>query len=302
MNKHLVFVYGSLRRGAARAMSIRFPNSKFIAAAKVSGSLYDLGAYPGLLLNESNSLVVGEAYEVDDETLTQLDDFEASSKYRRQQVEISFDDQRITGWTYIPESDSESYSQRTLITSGDWLEHARTKTDWPGAHDLNDIQEDAMAAGIVTTVILIRHADRDVPPAGTPDYPGPSLNDKGMLRARELVHVLSTAGIQAIYTSPYTRAKMTAKPFAAVHSDLPLVRLSEAQELKDHILSHHPGQTVLVVGHGNTVPELIGLLGGPSLPDIDDCEFDNLFVLVRHSATRASVTKLKYGAPTSAPC
>jgi len=79
MKKHLVFVYGTLRRGGARAMSIRFPNSKFIADAKVSGSLYDLGAYPGLLLNESNSLVIGEVYEVDDETLNKLDDFEASS-------------------------------------------------------------------------------------------------------------------------------------------------------------------------------------------------------------------------------
>ena len=66
MNKHLVFVYGTLRRGGAGAMSIRFPNSQFIADAKVSGSLYDLGAYPGVLLNESNSLVIGEVYEVDD--------------------------------------------------------------------------------------------------------------------------------------------------------------------------------------------------------------------------------------------
>ena len=69
MNKYLVFVYGSLRRGSAHEMSIRFPNSKFIADAKVSGSLYDLGAYPGLLLNDSNSLVIGEVYEVDDEIL-----------------------------------------------------------------------------------------------------------------------------------------------------------------------------------------------------------------------------------------
>jgi len=53
MNKHLVFVYGTLRRGSARAMSVRFPGSKFIAKAKVSGGLYDLGAYPGLLLDES---------------------------------------------------------------------------------------------------------------------------------------------------------------------------------------------------------------------------------------------------------
>ena len=132
MNKHLVFVYGTLRRGGAGAMSRRFPDAKFIAEAKVSGSLYDLGAYPGLLLNEGNSSVIGEVYEVDDELLNELDAFEAASCYRRQQVEISLGAHRKVCWIYAPEHDPEFYSHRTLITSGDWLEYAKTKTDWPG--------------------------------------------------------------------------------------------------------------------------------------------------------------------------
>jgi gamma-glutamylcyclotransferase (GGCT)/AIG2-like uncharacterized protein YtfP len=130
MNKHLVFVYGTLRRGGAGAMSVRFPGAKFIADAKVSGSLYDLGAYPGLLLTASGSPVSGEVYEVDDETLRRLDDFEASSLYRRRQVEISLGSRGSVCWTYEP--DPEFYSPRRLITSGDWVEYAKTKTDWPG--------------------------------------------------------------------------------------------------------------------------------------------------------------------------
>jgi gamma-glutamylcyclotransferase (GGCT)/AIG2-like uncharacterized protein YtfP len=130
MKKHLVFVYGTLRRGSARAMSVRFPNSKFVADAKVSGRLFDLGAYPGLLLNESSSLVTGEVYEVDDEILNRLDDFESSSHYLRKQVEISLGADRRIGWTYEP--NPEFYSPRTLITSGDWIQYAKTKTDWPG--------------------------------------------------------------------------------------------------------------------------------------------------------------------------
>ena len=106
-------------------MSIRFPNSKFIADAKVCGSLYDLGAYPGLLLNESNSLVIGEVYEVDDELLNKLDEFEASSNYWRKQVEISLSPDRKVCWTYEP--NPEFYSLRTLISSGDWIEYAKTK-------------------------------------------------------------------------------------------------------------------------------------------------------------------------------
>ena len=128
MNKHLVFVYGTLRRGGAGAMSVRFPGAKFIADARVGGSLYDLGAYPGLMLDGSDSSVVGEVYEVDDETLNELDEFEASSNYRRKQFEISLGAQRKACWTYEP--DPEFYSLRTLIASGDWVEYAKAKTDW----------------------------------------------------------------------------------------------------------------------------------------------------------------------------
>jgi gamma-glutamylcyclotransferase (GGCT)/AIG2-like uncharacterized protein YtfP len=132
MNKHLVFVYGSLRRGSVGAMSIRFPNSKFIANAQVIGSLYDLGTYPGLLLDDSKSLVTGEVYEVyevDDEILNQLDEFEASSEYLRRQVDVYIGNDITKSWIYVPQYSSEFNSHRTLITSGDWMEYSRTQTD-----------------------------------------------------------------------------------------------------------------------------------------------------------------------------
>ena len=127
MNKHLVFVYGTLRRDSVGAMSTRFPDSRFVAEAKVNGSLYDLGAYPGLLLDDSNSLVIGEVYEVDNETLSKLDDFESSSHYWRKQVKIPLGTQSKKCWIYAP--NPEAFSGRTPIISGDWIEYARTKTD-----------------------------------------------------------------------------------------------------------------------------------------------------------------------------
>jgi gamma-glutamylcyclotransferase (GGCT)/AIG2-like uncharacterized protein YtfP len=108
-------------------MSTRFPNSKFIAEATVNGSLYDLGPYPGMLLDESKSSVIGELYEVDDDLLNELDEFEASSNYVRKQVEVSLGAQRTKCWTYEP--DPEFYRLDKLITSGDWIEYARTKSD-----------------------------------------------------------------------------------------------------------------------------------------------------------------------------
>lgn len=127
MNKHFVFIYGTLRQGSAGSMATRFPNSKFIAAAKVNGRLYDLGPYPGFISDESNSLVVGEVYEVNDDLLNELDEFEAPSNYVRKEVEISLGGQKTNCWTYEP--DAEFYRFEKLITSGDWIEYARTKTN-----------------------------------------------------------------------------------------------------------------------------------------------------------------------------
>lgn len=109
-------------------MLSRFPAAEFIAYAKVNGQLFDLGPYPGLLVDDSAPSVVGEVYEVDDATLNELDAFEISSNYWRKQIEISLDGQEMMCWTYEP--DPEFYSLDKQITSGDWLEYAKTKTGW----------------------------------------------------------------------------------------------------------------------------------------------------------------------------
>jgi gamma-glutamylcyclotransferase (GGCT)/AIG2-like uncharacterized protein YtfP len=130
MDKHLVFVYGTLRRGGVRAMPDIFPGARFVGDAKVSGRLYDLGAYPGLVIDKAGSAVAGEVYEVDDEILNRLDEIEASgSYYVRRRIEVSVGDDKMTCWVYEPSP--ELYSLRTLITSGDWIEYAKTKTEWP---------------------------------------------------------------------------------------------------------------------------------------------------------------------------
>lgn len=130
MSSHLVFIYGTLRRGGDAAMSVRFPRAKFVSGAEVKGTLYDLGPYPGLIFHESGSTITGEVYEVDDRLLSELDDFEASSNYLRKQIEVSIGDQMRTCWTYQP--NPETYSLTSVITSGDWINHARSKTDLRG--------------------------------------------------------------------------------------------------------------------------------------------------------------------------
>jgi phosphohistidine phosphatase SixA len=145
---------------------------------------------------------------------------------------------------------------------------------------------------VVTTVILIRHAERDNSTATDPH-----LNAEGIARAQSLVHVMNKAEIKAIYTSNFIRTKETAN-LLATHLGISPVQIAETAALKTHILENHSGKTVLVIGHSNTVPELIGLLGGAGVFTIGDNEFDNLFVLTNFSLGITRTTQLKYGNPS----
>lgn len=127
MSSHLVFVYGSLRRGNAGAMSVRFPDAKYVAEGSVRGQLYDLGAYPGLVLDSAASVVTGEVYEVDDDTLNKLDKFELTSDYSRKPVEVELGSVRTDCWIYVPDRDAEFFGEYELIESGDWIEHVRSR-------------------------------------------------------------------------------------------------------------------------------------------------------------------------------
>jgi gamma-glutamylcyclotransferase (GGCT)/AIG2-like uncharacterized protein YtfP len=130
MSRHLVFVYGSLRRGNAGAMSVRFPDATYVAEGRVRGSLYNLGAYPGLVLDGAASVVTGEVYEVDDDTLSRLDRFELTSDYSRKQVEVEHGSERTDCWIYVPARDTKFFSDCELIESGDWIEHVRSQRRW----------------------------------------------------------------------------------------------------------------------------------------------------------------------------
>ena len=144
---------------------------------------------------------------------------------------------------------------------------------------------------LVTTVILIRHGERNEP---TPADQDPHLNTAGKARAKKLIHVVGQSGIQSIYTSHFVRARETAQPLAT-RLGLSITEMDEALQIKSDILSNHRGATVLVIGHSDTVPDLINQLGAGSVPVIGNNEFDNLFVVKVFSSGEASVTRLKYG-------
>jgi broad specificity phosphatase PhoE len=145
--------------------------------------------------------------------------------------------------------------------------------------------------GSHTTVLLIRHADR----AGSLDQ----LNALGTVRAGVLAHVMDKAPLDAIIRSNAFRAEQTAAPTATAEGLTPIVLTgSDVQAFVDEIRANHRGQRVLVVGHSNTVPDIIATLGGPAVT-IPDTEFDNLYVLeLCRCRGKPRLTNLQYGAPT----
>jgi broad specificity phosphatase PhoE len=148
----------------------------------------------------------------------------------------------------------------------------------------------------LTTVILVRHAEKNI----EPNNPDPDLSPAGQARAQELVRVLGAAGINTIYGTQYKRTQQTAKPLADnLHLSININDAKETQDLVNSIRTTNRGQTILVVGHSNTVPEIITALGGDPVPEIADSDYDNMFIVTIYKSGSAKVTRLKYGGPSA---
>lgn len=154
------------------------------------------------------------------------------------------------------------------------------------------------------TVFVVRHAEKEAEPKQDPP-----LMKEGVTRSQELARVLGGANIKAIYTSQFARTKLTADPLvtktgATVTSltlkpnpeNLRLIAEASTAELINKILQR-PGESVLVIGHSNWIPDVIKMLGGDIVPTIDEQKFDDLFVVTVYAKGKAKVAQLKYGAP-----
>jgi phosphohistidine phosphatase SixA len=140
-------------------------------------------------------------------------------------------------------------------------------------------------------VYVVRHAE-----AAEDGSRDPELSRAGVARAGALRAALAGAGIGSIYATPYRRTQMTGEPLAReLGIDVTTYDPGDAAALVRKILETSPGGNVLVVGHSNTVPQIVEALGGPRVPDLAHAEHDPIFV-VRKSAKGTTVAVLRYGA------
>lgn len=116
----------------------------------------------------------------------------------------------------------------------------------------------------------------------------PPLTADGAANAQKLADMLEGKRIAAIFATRTRRAMETAQPLAS--------RLGLAvtpYEPRDFAslaaaVANAPGP-VLIVGHSNTVPDIVDRLGAPPQPPMDESDYGTLFVI----AGDGSVTRLE---------
>lgn len=154
----------------------------------------------------------------------------------------------------------------------------------------------ANVAAAQLTVILVRHAEKAAAPAADPP-----LTAEGETRARDLWEAVKDAGISAVITTQYTRTVATGKPTAAALHVVPeVVNASGAAHAQNVAAAarKHAGHTVLVVGHSNTIPDIIAALGAKRPPAICDSEYDNLYIVTIAADGTAGLIRSKFGVRT----
>ncbi len=107
--------------------------------------------------------------------------------------------------------------------------------------------------------------------------------------------MLGQARVDAIYVSGARRTQQTAKPLATALGITPVViGDGDPQKTFDAIRKDHADDVVLVVGHSDSVPDMIKLWAPGADAKIQDPEFDKLFVVVPRPSGPAGWTMFRY--------
>ncbi|GAA5079894.1 SixA phosphatase family protein [Lysobacter panacisoli] len=132
---------------------------------------------------------------------------------------------------------------------------------------------DADTSAQATTFVLVRHAEKVGD--GSDD---PALTVAGEARAQSLSREFADLPLSAVYSTAYRRTQQTAAPTARSHG-LTTITYDAKQPAADFATAlrrERTGQTVLIVGHSNTVPGIASALCGCEATPMTEAEYDRL--------------------------
>ncbi|HUQ96630.1 MAG TPA: phosphoglycerate mutase family protein [Chitinophagaceae bacterium] len=141
-----------------------------------------------------------------------------------------------------------------------------------------------------TTFYIVRHAEKEAA-VMTPDVP---LSAQGTQHAQALKAALQEKQIAKIFSTAYVRTVATAQPLSeALH--IPIETYNAADTGFINVLKKYKGINVLIVGHSNTVDDLVnGLTGKMILHDLPDTQYGDLFI-VKKWGRRYHFSKVRFG-------
>lgn len=127
-----------------------------------------------------------------------------------------------------------------------------------------------------TNYYVVRHAEK-APSDGamTSDVP---LSAEGERRASALADVLKNKNIKTIYATPYKRTQATAQPTSTAIG-VP-VQTYDPRDASLAVKIKSSNENVLVVGHSNTVDDIVNsLMGESKLKDLPETQYGDLFIV-----------------------
>ncbi len=131
------------------------------------------------------------------------------------------------------------------------------------------------------TFYIVRHAEKATAAANmSSDVP---LTEAGQQRAIALKNVLAKEKIESIFSTQTIRTTSTAKPLAELKGIT--IQMYSPRDTVDRFISRLKSikkGSVLIVGHSNTVDDLVNkMMGQNLLTDLPETEYDNLFIVKR---------------------
>ena len=131
----------------------------------------------------------------------------------------------------------------------------------------------ATATEAAPVIFLVRHAEKATPGGNDPD-----LSVAGQKRAEALARILKDSQITAVFVTEFKRTQETAAPTAkAAQVNPTVVPANDVAGLAAKVRALNGN--ALVVGHGNTIPDLIKALAITTPITIPEDDYSELFVV-----------------------
>lgn len=149
-----------------------------------------------------------------------------------------------------------------------------------------------------TTIYVVRHAEKETI---DPKEQDPDLSAVGKQRAFDLLKHLEKERIDVVFSTKFKRNMQTVAPILAGRK-LPInyYEAHNFSELKNSIEQFHLGNTILIVGHSNTVAEICEALGAkPNIPKLTDADYSYIFKIQLDKSGKASISVSHYGTKAS---